>query len=57
MTLHEAIIEFKELIGKAKADLTPVQYGVLLGSVLNEVGEALGDAYTVIEVKKGIKNE
>ncbi len=52
MTLHEAIIEFKELIGKAKADLTPVQYGVLLGSVLNEVGEALGDEYTVIEVKK-----
>lgn len=52
MTLREAIFEFEELIVKAKDDLTPIQYGIFLGRVLNEVDETLGDTYVFIEVKR-----
>lgn len=52
MTLHEAIVEFEELIVKAKYDLTPIQYGIFLGRILNEVDETLGDTYVFVEAKK-----
>lgn len=57
MTLHEAIFEFEELIVKAKDDLTPIQYGIFLGRVLNEVEETLGDTYVFVEAKKGVRHE
>ena len=52
MTLHEAIVEFEGLIVKAKDDLTPIQYGIFLGRVINEIDETLGDTYVLVEARK-----
>lgn len=43
MNLHEAIKQFEELNKKVEKDLTPVQYGIFLGTILKKIDAEIFD--------------